>query len=78
MASIAEVVEGLEILAKTASVPIGLAEQGETDRRTAHIGGANHDIIWGPNAEPSEEDQARLEELGWHFDEESNCWSRFV
>lgn len=40
MASIAEVVEGLEILAKTASVPAGLAEHGETDTRTAHVGGA--------------------------------------
>lgn len=78
MASIAQVVEGLEILAKTASVPRGLAEKGETDRRTAHIGGANHDIIWGPDADPSDEDKARLEELGWHFDQESDCWARFV
>ena len=78
MASIAEVVEGLEILAKTASVPLGLAEKGENDRRTAHLGGADHDVIWGPDADPSDEDKTRLEQLGWHFDEELDCWSRFV
>jgi hypothetical protein len=78
MASIAEVVEGLEILAKTASVPLGLAEKGENDRRTAHLGGADHDVIWGPDADPSDEDKTRLEQLGWHFDEELDCWSLFV
>ena len=78
MASVAEVVEGLEILAKTASVPKGLAEKGETDTRTARLGGASHDIIWGPEADPSDEDKKRLDELGWHFDSESDVWSRFV
>ena len=78
MASVAEVVEGLEILAKTASVPAGLAEQGETDTRTAHLNGAGHDIICGPDADPSDEDKKRLDELGWHFDEECDSWSRFV
>jgi len=78
MASIREVVEGLEILAKTAEVPAGLAEQGHTDRREADLGGAEHDIIFGPEADPSEEDKERLDELGWHFDDEADCWARFV
>ena len=78
MASIAEVVEGLEILAKTANVPRGLAEKGETDKKTAHIGGASHDIIWGPESNPSPEDIERLDELGWHFCSENDVWSRFV
>ena len=78
MASVAELVEGLEILAKTASVPRGLAEAGETDTRMASIGGASHDIIWGPESSPSEEDVKRLEELGWHFCSENEVWSRFV
>ena len=78
MASVKEVVEGLEILAKTASVPAGLAEQGETDTRTAQLNGAGHDIICGPDADPSAEDTERLEELGWHFSSELECWSRFV
>lgn len=78
MASIAEVVEGLEILAKTASVPRGLVDKGETDRRTAHLGGADHDIIWGPEADPSDDDKKRLGELGWHFCSENEVWSRFV
>ena len=54
MASVAEVVEGLEILAKTARVPAGLAEQGKTDTRTAQLNGAGHDIICGPDADPSD------------------------
>lgn len=78
MASVAQVVEGLEILAKTASVPLGLAEQGETDTRTAHLGGAEHDVIWGPQADPSAEDRRRLEELGWHYDPSVDGWARFV
>lgn len=78
MASIREVVEGLEILAKTATVPVYLAEQGQTDRREAQLGGADRDIIWGPDADPSEEDKERLGELGWHFDDELDCWTRFV
>jgi len=78
MASIKDVIEGLEILAKTAEVPIFLAEQGSTDRREAHLGGASEDVIWGPKADPSEEGKARLEKLGWLFDDESGCWSRFV
>ena len=78
MASVAEVVEGLEILAKTANVPPCRAERGETDTRTALLNGAGHDIICGPDADPSEDDKRRLEELGWHFDEEYDSWSRFV
>ena len=78
MAQINEVIEGLEILAKTASVPRGLAENGETDTRTAMIGGAGHDIIWGPESNPSPEDITRLDELGWHFCSENEAWSRFV
>ena len=78
MTTVAQVVEGLEILAKTASVPAGLAESGETDTRTAHIGGAEHDILFGPEADPSVEDCNRLEELGWHYDSEVDCWARFV
>jgi hypothetical protein len=78
MASIKDVIEGLEILAKTAAVPAWLAEQGSTDRRQAHLIGADRDVIRGPEADPSEEDKTRLDELGWFFDDESDCWSRFV
>ncbi len=78
MASIKDVIEGLEILAKTATVPVFLAEQGSTDRRQAHLGGASDNVLWGPQADPSDEDKARLDELGWFFDDESDCWARFV
>jgi len=78
MASIRDIIEGLEILAKTAKTPLGLAEQGVTDTRQAHLGGADHDIIWGPKADPNEQDKDRLDELGWHFDDRADCWARFV
>ena len=78
MASIKDVIEGLEILAKTAAVPVFLAEQGSTDRREAHLIGADRGIIYGPDVDPSDEDKARLDELGWFFDEDSDCWARFV
>ena len=78
MASIREVVEGLEILAKTAAVPAYLAEQGQTDRLEADLGGADHDTIWGPDADPSDKDKERLDELGWHFDDSFGRWARFV
>ena len=78
MSQTSEIVEGLEILAKTSSVPKGLAEKGETDTRTAHVGGASHDILWGPEASPSPNDIERLKELGWHFCSENEVWSIFV
>ena len=78
MASIKDIIEGLQILAKTAEIPLGLAEQGVTDGRQSHLGGADHDIIWGPKTDPNEQDKARLNELGWHFDYEADCWARFV
>ena len=78
MASIRSIIEGLEILAKTAQVPKGLAEKGETDTRMAHISGAEHDIIFGPECEPTQEEASRLEELGWHLCSETGLWSRFV
>jgi len=78
MAQIREIIEGLEILSKTAEVPAGLAEKGETDTRTAMVSGASHDILWGPESNPSDEDIARLHELGWHLCSGTGLWSRFV
>lgn len=78
MASVKEIVEGLEILAKTATVPAGLAEKGETDTRLAHVGGASYDILWGPESDPAAEDIEKLEILGWHLCSETGLWSRFV
>lgn len=78
MATIRDIVEGLEILAKTATVPPGLAEKGETDRRTAHLAGADHDILFGPECNPTEKDVESLKQLGWHFDEDEYLWARFI
>lgn len=77
MASIASVVEGLEILAKTATIPADLLARCETNRRLARCE-LNHDIICGPelDAEPSEDDRKRLEEIGWCFDDNYGRWYR--
>jgi hypothetical protein len=41
---------------------------------------AEHDVIYaGPDpAKVSDEDVARLEELGWHIDREYDCFRHFV
>jgi hypothetical protein len=78
MTSIAEVVDGLEILAKTARVPAGLAEQGVTDKRTAIVSTSYDGSIIGPIAEPNQEDQDKLESLGWHWDSDCDCWCIFA
>ena len=68
MASISSVIEGMRILAKY--LPYGAAED---------LGGAKHDVIYvlPPETEVSDEDVAKLTNLGWHLDEEMG-WSRFV
>lgn len=63
MATIQKVMEGLQILAKYDA-------GGEM--------AAEHDIIYAGNAEVSEEDAKKLEELGWHKDGEYDCWARFT
>lgn len=71
MATVTQIVEGLTILGK-------YAKTEQTDDPS--IGGADHDVIWGPcvgEDEPSEDDQFRLELLGWFWSEEYACWSRF-
>jgi hypothetical protein len=45
------------------------------------LGGAEHDIIFGPmgyDIELSPEDQVRLSELGWFISSEFECWATFV
>ena len=74
MATIAEVVEGLQILAKTAEIPSGLAEKGVTDGMQAFVE-TRYDILIGPCAAPSKEDEERLVELGWLYSDE---WERWV
>lgn len=68
MAKLSDVIEGLQILAKY-----------QPD--DASIGGASHDIIWGgdlPAEDANNDDTRRLDELGWHWSSECDCWSRFV
>jgi hypothetical protein len=68
VASFNDVIEGLKILAK-------YEEKG----LEAQIAGAGYDFLGGSDAEVTDDaDVRRLEELGWHWDDESDCWGRFV
>lgn len=65
MATVKEVIEGLQILEK-----YGAGEMS-----------ADHEVIYaGPDlsATISPEDLKRLDELGWFESEEFDCWSMFV
>ena len=38
----------------------------------------DHDIIYaGVDTKMTDEDQMRLDELGWSFDEKYKCWTHF-
>lgn len=42
---------------------------------------AQHDVLYagpGIDGELTDEDKKKLEELGWHWDEEFDCWSIFT
>lgn len=74
MARASDIIKGLTILAKYVDKGID-----------AHIGGADHDIIFGTmdnhdeNENPiSAEDTKSLESAGWHKDGEYGGWSCFV
>lgn len=70
MATIADVREGLDILSKYAAAC-----------KDARLGGAEHDILLGPEVPKgavSAADAERLGYLGWHWSSEFDCWARFV
>lgn len=65
MASISDVMGGLEILRKYATPDDDMA--------------AEHDVIYAPGGRKvSKEDRAALEKLGWFWDDEFHCWARFT
>lgn len=67
MATYNEIIEGLKIQAKY--VANGLE---------AHIGGAEHDVIYGMvGIVVSDDDRVRLEALGWYLDSDEQ-WQHFV
>jgi hypothetical protein len=46
-----------------------------------HIGGAEHDIIYVSTVEPSKLSEAQLkdlEEAGFHWDEDNECWVHYA
>ena len=46
----------------------------------AHMGGADHDVIYGASADTefSAEELAQLESWGWCKSDEYDCWILFV
>lgn len=67
MATINEVLGGLQILAKY--------------KGDKHEVNAEHDIIYACSIDSTpltDEETRRLVELGWHVDSEYNCWACFV
>ena len=65
MADAKKIVDGLTILMKHGKVDVD----------------AQHDILCagpGINGELPAEEKAKLEELGWHFDTEYDCWAVFT
>jgi hypothetical protein len=68
MATYREIIQGFQI-------QMGLEEKGSE----THIGGAEHDVIFGSNRRIEDESLVqRLGELGWFWSEEHNCWAHFV
>ncbi len=41
------------------------------------IGGADHDVIYGPS-EVTDEERQLLEKHHWHYDSGIDCWCKFV
>jgi hypothetical protein len=68
MATLNQVIKGLEILVKYSG-------------DGSHSICAEHDIIYaGPDVKEDlrDEDRKALEELGWHWAEDADSWARFV
>lgn len=65
MADAKKIVEGLQILMKHGEVAVD----------------AQHDILCagpGIDGELTDEEKAKLVELGWHWDEECDSWAHFT
>lgn len=63
MPKIKRIIEGLQILAKY-----------KPDDYCA----AEHDVLYGPDAEVTEEERKKLDELEWFYDDEVGCWCCFT
>ncbi len=70
MASATDIIEGLTILS-----------QYTNDGLDSQVGGASHDVIFGPCVDEDEvsvRHLTQLREFGWHYSSEFDCWARFV
>jgi hypothetical protein len=70
MATYQEIVSGMVIFTKY-----------EQDGVLAHVGGADHDIIYGLALLPkymAPEDVEKLNEFGWSYSEQYDCWYHYV
>lgn len=70
MATYSDIINGLKLFASH-------QEDGEEEP----LGGADHDIIFGPcteEIEMSDEEKKQLEKWGWFCSKEHHCWCHYV
>lgn len=72
MATYNDIINGLKLFAEK-------QEDGEEEQ----LGGADHDIIFGPSSDMlvcdfTDEEEEQLDMWGWFFSEEHDCWAHFV
>lgn len=73
MARLGDVIEGLQILARYAKP----TPSGATGK-DVQMGGAEHDIIYGPDVVDLPASEAvELESFGWFVDSETDTWARY-
>lgn len=67
-------------MARYSDVIAGLQLFASKEKPNAHMGGAEHDVIFGAplTVQLTEEEIKQLEEWGWHQDTEIDCWTHFV
>ena len=71
MARVIDIIDGLRCLHSYSE-----SENPDQD----FLGGADHDIIYGPSVDPEKmnpEDLENLERSGWFLSEEFDCWCHF-
>lgn len=71
----------LRLVATYRNIINGLKLFAAIEGEDAHVPGADHDVIYGPELEEgqlTQEQLAQLEEWGWHLSEESGGWQHFV
>ena len=66
MARLSDIIRGLQIIQRYC-------------KDSAHLGGAEHDMIYAPPLDRplSVDDERELTAFGWHVDDENDLWSHY-